>query len=392
MANARISPRDFSGLLDPAVPEPLSVYVVLPRHQTNGENLSDRPPTDTEPAPRFQLATREVADLYDPAAEPGDVAFMEYNLELLFDREDRFAHVAQTHELTKVAELGPSPTGTGASLIDDYVPPCVSVRGTPLNRWLQEVRDLIAAKIQSEDFVVTKRQRANDAAGSRDLLHLLILQTLNRYLPLLQHHLDPVVIHPLEAYALLRQLIGELSTFSEDFTVFGGTPGRDAATGLPPYDHEDLRGCFQPAFRAVRRLIEDLVSGTGLAIRLDYDGQYFAAKVPQEFFVAGDRYYLMIESSLPGDELVALLQQTGKIGSRENMPQLRQAALFGLRIQRLTVPPRELPRRDERFSYFAIDTASPHWGAIRSAGDIAVFGRLHPDETAIKLLAVRPDS
>ena len=391
-ANARISPRDFGGLLDPADSEPLSVYVGLPRYQTSGSNLIDRSPDESEHPPRFQLATREVADLYDAAAEPGDVAFMEYSLELVFDREDRFAHAAQSHELTKLAELGPAPSGTGAMLIEDYVPPCLSIRGTPLNRWLQEARDLIAAKVQSEDFVVTKRQRANDAAGSRDLLQLLMLQTLNRYLPLLQHHLEPAVIHPLDAYGLLRQLVGDLSTFSEDVTVFGGPPGRDASTGLPPYDHEDLRGCFQPAFRAVRRLVEDLISGTGRAIRLDYDGEYYAAKVPQEFFAAGDHYYLMIESSLQGDELVSLLQQTGKIGSRENMPQLRRAALFGLRIQRLAVPPRELPRRDERVSYFSIDTASSHWSAIRGAGDIAVFGRLNPDETAIKLLAVRPDS
>jgi type VI secretion system ImpJ/VasE family protein len=390
-ANARISPRDLGGLLDPALAEPLSVYLALPRYQTSGDNLIDRTPDESEHPPRFQLAKREVADLYASAAEPGEVAFMDYSLELLFDREDRFAHAGQTHELTKIAELRPSPAGTGAVLIDDYVPPCISIRGTPLNRWLQEARDLIAAKVQSEDFVVTKRQRANDAAGSRDLLHLVVLQTLNRYLPLLQHHLEAGVAHPFETYALLRQMIGELSTFSEDVTVFGGTQGREA-TGLPPYDHEDLRRCFQPAFRTVRRLIEDLVSGTGPVIRLDYDGEYFAAKVPEEFFAAGDRYYLMIDSSLRGEELVALLQQTGKIGSRDNMPQLRRAALFGLRIQRLPVPPRELPQRDERLSYFSIDTSSPHWGAIRSAGDIAVFGRLNPDETAIKLLAVRPDS
>ena len=390
--NARLAARNFRDLIDPAVKTPLSAYLALPGLRPDGANLSERTAADGEPPIRYRLARREVADLYDGEQEPGDVAFMDYNLELLFASEDRFAHVAQSHELIKLAELVPSPAGSGAVLVDDYLPPCLTLRQAPLRRWLQAVRDLLAGKVQSEDFAVTKRSRTRGGAGGQDLLRLIMLQTLNRHLPVLQHHLEAAVLHPFEAYALLRHMIGDLSTFSEEITVFGGMVGQEASGQLPAYDHEDLRACFQPALRALRLLIEDLVPGAALAIRLDFDGEYFAADVPRDFIDDAGRYFLMIESALGGQELVSLLQETGKISSRDNIPELRRRALFGLRIEHLTSPPPELPRRGEGCLYFRIDTHSPHWSAIRTAGDIAVFGRLDPKETAVRLLAVRPET
>jgi len=388
--NAIIRPRSFEGQLEAGAMRPLSVHLALPRYRTRESNLGDdeggqgagRPP-------RFHLATRAVADLFDPAEEPGEIAFLDYNLKIVFDRDDSFAQAVQHYDMIKLAELVPAPDGSGAVLVDDYIPPCLSLDASPtLRRLLQTVRDLLLSRAQGDEFAVVKGRRPS---GSQELGRLVVLQTLNRWVPVLQHHLEVSSLHPFESYALLRSLIGELSTFSEAVDVLGGTVG-DPETRLSAYNHDDLRGCFQPAVRTVRRLMEELGAGPEHAVRLEFDGEYFAAAVPRDFFEgAYNRYYLVIESSLSGKDLVALLQQTGKISTRANMPQLRRAALFGLRIDYLPAPPEELPQRGGRLSYFAIDTQSQHWAAIKNAGDIAVLGQLDPNDTTIKLIVVRPE-
>jgi type VI secretion system protein ImpJ len=393
-ANARLAPRSFEGLIDPAAKTQLSVYVALPRYRPQQSNLTDAPGEATGGRrTRYRLVNRPMPDLFDETMEPRDVGFLEYDLEILFDAEDAFAQADQSHELVKLAELAPAPTGAGAALVGDYIPPCLSISSSPqLLNWLKGLRDLLTAKVQSDDFVLAKR-RVGAAGAGRELLRLLVLQTLSRYAPLFHHHLSAADLHPYEAYGLLRQIIGDVSVFSEEVSALGGATGREFETRLPPYRHDDLRSCFRPAVRILSRLLDELVAGPEQAVRLEFDGEYFAASIPRDF-LAGERsrYYLMIESALQVGQLVPLLQQTGKISTRENMPQLRRAALFGLRIEHLSAPPAELPQRGPRVSYFAVDAQSPHWGAIRNAGDIAVFGQLDPKETAIKLLVVRPES
>ncbi len=79
-----------------------------------------------------------------------------------------------------------------------------------------------------------KRDRGIHTAefGSRDMVYLLALRSLNRYIPQL-FHLSESTGHPWTVYGLLRQLIGELSSFSEQFTVSGDTV--DGSSELPKY-------------------------------------------------------------------------------------------------------------------------------------------------------------
>ncbi|HET6521875.1 MAG TPA: type VI secretion system baseplate subunit TssK [Geminicoccaceae bacterium] len=394
--NARIEPRSFQGLIDPTG-APLSAYLALPRYRPGEANLSDGAPgagANAGRPPRYRLDPRPVPDLFADDPTPDEVGFLDYNLAVVFDREEAFDQADQIYELVKVAELAPAPGGTGAVLVDDYIPPCLTVAAAPsLYRLLQGLRDLMTAK--GYEFAALKSRlglRAT-ASGGADLLRMLTLLTLNRYIPPLHHHLEVGDVHPQDAYGLLRQIIGELSTFSEEVTVLGEEAGpAGAVRRLPGYRHDDLRACFRPAADLLRHLVLGLLQSPETGIRLEYDGQYFAAGLPAELFAAErGRYYLMIQSNVPGPNLSALLQRTGKISSREDMPQLRQSALVGLPIQYQPVPPPEVPQRDARSSYFAIDTGSLHWRRIRDAGNIAVFSTLRPDDTSLTLLVVRDE-
>ncbi len=389
--NAPLSPRKFEEFLDPTG-RPLSAYLALPRHQA--ASAASSPGEATPPAGatrrRYRFASQERPDLFDSDTSKTDIGFVEYNLALLFEREDSFANAGQSFELIKIAELLPATSGVGARLSTTYIPPCLTVSSSVvLLARLRGLRDFLTGK--GNEFAAIKRQLGLRATATslQDVVRLVMLQTLNRYIPLLHHCLEVGSAHPEPVYALLRQLVGELSAFSEEVSVLGAPPGdRD----IPAYDHEALWPCFDVVLTRINELVRSMTLGPEAGIRLDFDGQYFTAPLPPTVF-EGERarYYLMIESLLKGEELSAKLQQTGKISTLEDLPKLRQAALAGLKITYLPVPPEELPQRGGTYSYFSIDTSSPIWKRIREMGNIALFCPLDPNDTAIKLLVVRAE-
>ncbi|MEI6415449.1 MAG: type VI secretion system baseplate subunit TssK [Pseudomonadota bacterium] len=390
--NARLASRSFEGRLDPAG-GPLGVYLGLPRYRPRETNVAVETKAGTIPL-RYHLRRRECHDFYDAAAPAVEIDLLDHELVLLFDRDPDFPAQREAYELIKLAELIPQPTGTGVRCSHEYVPPCLTIDSSlVLNRLLKGMRDLLTAR--GQEFSAIKRQRGLRATAStiQDILRLVILQTLNRYIPLFHHHLEGGQLHPEAAYGLLRQLVGELSIFSEEVTALGENSAKEGAgSRLPPYDHENIWLCFDLAIRLIGDLVTALTSGPETGIRLIFDGEYYHALLPQNFFVGErSRFYLMIDSAMKGADLWAMLQKVGKICSREDMPRLRQSALFGLKIDYLPVPPEELPQRSSRYTYFGIDTQSPHWKRIRQVGNIAVLGPLDSKDTVMKLLVVRED-
>ena len=86
--------------------------------------------------------------------------------------------------------------------------------------------------------------------------------------------------------------------------------------------------------------------------------------------------------------MFARLSRTGKIASMDEMPRLLSAALFGLKIDLLPVPPEELPQKSPNTTYFLVDTTHPFWQMIKNGRNIAVFSDLPADSTVIKLFPV----
>jgi len=392
--NAMLTPKSFQGLLDPAG-GPLSIYLAIPRYQPGQRNLSaSAPPPAGALPPRYQLHHEDRADQFDPGQPEAAVALLEHNLVILFDREEGFAQFSQAAELLKVAELQPEAGGAGVKLSAAYIPPCLNIAasGVLYNR-LKDVRDLLTSK--GLEFAELKRQRGirATAQSAQEAIRLIMLQTLNRYIPLLHHHLEIGRLHPEPAYALLRQMVAEFSAFSEEVSALGAVPGQAAAgQSLPPYDHENLWFCFDQVIRRLKDLVLTMTTGAEAGIRLVYQDRFYQAKLDPPFFEGmRNRYYLVIDSLIRGPELWDRLQKTGKVSPIEDMPQLLKQALFGLKIDLLPVAPEEFPQRGGNNSYFQIDTNHPMWGRIREKQNIAMYCDLDPNETVIKIYVIRSD-
>ena len=109
------------------------------------------------------------------------------------------------------------------------------------------------------------------------MVYLLALRSLNRYVPLFFHVTEVQQVHPWAVYGMLRQLIGELSSFSERINVMGEL--EDGTRTLPNYDHRNLWECFSAAQALVILLLDEITAGPEYVIRLVYDGTYYAAPI-----------------------------------------------------------------------------------------------------------------
>jgi type VI secretion system protein ImpJ len=177
----------------------------------------------------------------------------------------------------------------------------------------------------------------------------------------------------------MRQLIGELSTFSESVSVLGGP--------LPAYRHDQLWECFEPALRLAKELLNELTKGPDYVVPLVFDGEYFAGALDKRFFEGSNRYYLSIKVDMPPREVLRRLTETGKICSREEMEALRKQAIPGLNVAYLENPPEELPRR-AHCSYFVIDHHSYLWKRIEQRQNLAVYCELPSPQTDMELLVI----
>ncbi|HJU11852.1 MAG TPA: type VI secretion system baseplate subunit TssK [Candidatus Binataceae bacterium] len=382
-STARLTPRSFEREFDPSG-KPLSVFLGVPRLRPGEGNLGGvdgRRDQNSGVQTRYVLEESEVPDLSAGNDHTCQIQYLVHDAKLLFDVA---AERTQEYELVKIAELIRSPDGKGGTLSNRYIPPCISVKSSlALERIIREIRELLTAKGRElGSYPVGGRQGVQLA--TRDVGQALVVQVLNRYIPLFHHYLESGRIHPESMYALMRQVVGELSTFSQTVSVLGA---RDGDEGLPHYQHTQLWPCFSMAAERIRQLLDELTTSPIGDVLLKHDGEFFSAALGPEFFDGDNRYYLAIRSPLPPDDLYKQLQNTGKITSREDMGRLQTSALFGLRIEVLQSAPEELAMR-AHYRFFLVNQSSDHWQKIRQRGNIAVYSTALPPDTEIRLLSI----
>lgn len=386
-STAKIEPRSFEQDLNPSG-APLSIYLGIKRLQVAESNLhtadgsANGEATGDRGHKRFALAETEVSDRYTGGEQTSLLHYLVHEAHILFDVP---ASRSQDYELVKIAEVQRAADGKGGVLSKRYIPPAITIRSSLLlEGMIKEIRDVLTAK--GQELAQYRRQRGQQMTdlGARDLGYLLMTQTVNRAIPLLHHHLEVGDTHPHIVYALLRQLVGELSTFSETSSVLGARPGEEV---LPPYRHDQLWPCFDLVTRRVKELLNELTTVPVGDVLLRHENEFFTADLEPPFFAGDNRYYLAIKSDLTPAQLFRLLQDTGKITSREEMPKLQKSFLFGLKIDALDTPPQELLMR-AHYRYFIIDRRSDHWQKIEQQKNIAVYCTALPPETEMRLLVI----
>ncbi len=364
--------------------KPFPVYLGLKRWNGAAENVTvvEKLENLARVTTRFVTAAdpEKVADLHS-GGPPGEVKRLYYLLKVFWENE---REQLGDYLLAPVAQL--ERAGAEISLLQRFIPPSLTLSGSEnLLKIVQEVRDQLAARSrQLEEY---KRQRGIQTAefGSRDMVYLLALRSLNRYVPLLFHYTEAQRVHPWSVYAVLRQLIGELSTFSERVNVLGETEGATGA--LPNYDHRNLWECFSCAQALIAQLLDEITAGPEYIFRLLYDGTYYATELDPAVFESRNRYYLVLKTEEDPKEILQSLATVVKMSSREYLPILIARALPGVKLEHLALPPQELPRRAHSL-YFAVDNHSDLWALVEKGRNLAVYWDSAPEDLEVELMVV----
>jgi type VI secretion system protein ImpJ len=186
-------------------------------------------------------------------------------------------------------------------------------------------------------------------------------------------------------YTLLKQLIGELSSFSEQVNVMGEMA--DGSQSVSDYDHGNLWNCFEGAGQIIIRLLDEITAGPEYAIQLMYDGTYFAAELPPAIFEGQNRFYLVFETEADQQSIQQSLEVISKLSSRESLPLLIAQSLPGVKMEYLSVTPQELPRK-ARAMYCQIDHHSDQWAKVQQGKNIALYWDTAPEDLKVELMVV----
>jgi type VI secretion system protein ImpJ len=365
--------------------KPLPVFLGLKKWNEAGENVTilDRLESFSEVATRFVTTAdpEEVKDLHSGGPK-GQVKRLYYLLKIFWGTEK-----AQLGDYLLMPIASLERAGEEVKLSERFISPCLALSSSDqLFRIVKEIRDQIAAR--SQQLEQYKRQRGIQTAefGSRDMVYLLALRSLNRYVPLLYHLTETPQVHPWVVYGTLRQLIGELSSFSERVNGLGEGL-EDGSRNLPIYDHGGLWECFSTAQGLISQLLDEITAGPEYVIRLVYDGTYYAADLNPAIFEGRNRFYLVFQTEEDPKRVLQSITTVAKLGSRERLPILIARALPAIGLEHLPVPPQELPRR-ARSIYFAVDHHSDHWDFVQKGHNIALYWDNAPEDLEAELMVV----
>ncbi len=364
--------------------KPFTVFIGLKKWNAQGENASvvQKLENLSEVTTRFVTTPHpeEVKDLHS-GGPPGQVKKLHYLLKIFWETERERLGDYVTLPLAQLERMGEE-----IRLAPKFVPPCLTISSSePLFLLIKEIRDQLASRAhQLEEY---KSQRGIQTAefGSRDMVYLLALRSLNRYVPPLFHLTEVQPVHPWPVYGLLRQLIGELSSFSERVNVMGEL--EDGTRMLPNYDHLHLWECFSAAQEMIIQLLDEITAGPEYVIRLVYDGTYYAAPLKPNIFEGRNRFYLVLKTEEDPKVVLKSIEAMAKLSAREHLPILIARALPGIGLEHLPVPPQELPRRAHSV-YFAINHHSDQWALVQKNNNLALYWDNAPEDVEVELMVV----
>ncbi len=324
----------------------------------------------------------ETSDIH-LSGPPAQIRYLDHLVKIFWEEE-----IADNGDYMFLPVLQIRLDGNEVRVVQGYIPPTIALTSSEeLLHLLKDIREQLLSRIRIfESYKLSGGIQSPDFEA-HFLPHLLVLTTLNRFLPELVHLLETPQIHPWPAYGYLRRLVGALSSFSERINVLGQL--KDGKTLLPPYDHLNLSGCFHAAHQLIEELLNEILIGGGNYLTLTRkDNALFSVEIPAEDFDPGNFFTLVIGSHAPAQEMLESFQTAAKIGGPEDIPNLVARALPGVPYRHRLAPPPGMPRRGDS-SYFKLDHNNRQWLGVRNSRTLCVYWDDAPEDTVIELVISR---
>lgn len=294
---------------------------------------------------------------------PQPIRVRRINARLLLNDDDR-----SDLEVLPLLKLVPSPgEEVGLPRRDSaYIPPCLSVGGSPVLTEL--LRDMAGQVMATRSELVPEITRGGfsvDNLRGRQFEQLIRLQTLSRFGPVLDSFRQvPGTIAPFDMYVLLRQLHGELAALQPDRDLFD----------VREYDHENAWAVFSELAQKIRSLLMGTAPPKFLKVQLDLrdDLRCVGASLTEEHFSLPNGYFLAVDKTrMDPKQLVPLVENRDQF--KVMPPSLFDKPIYGVKLEYEAYPPVELPAGGDRH-YFRLNRAESArmWSRIEQEKAVAV--------------------
>lgn len=297
----------------------------------------------------------EARDISSPDTSPASIQVSGLNLRLLTSDDDRGDYAC-----LGIARIIESRANRNIILDEAYIPTVMHCQAAvQLQGFIDEIERLLKHRADALSGRVVEAGRG----GNAEISDFLLLQVVNRYLPLLAHLRRNARLHPEVFYAKLIEIAGELATF---------TKAEKTPEAFPEYRHEDLRASFEPVMRDLRQSLSMVLDRS--AIQIPLQDRKYGVRVGSVFdrrLLVEASFCLVVRANMSAEEIRRIFPTQVKIGPVEKIRDLVNLALPGILITPLPVAPRQLPFRSGAV-YFELDRGSEFWKQLHNSGGFAI--------------------
>jgi type VI secretion system protein ImpJ len=246
------------------------------------------------------------------------------------------------------------------ALNTQFIPPILnSTVSSVLKQFLHELAGLLEKRADA----LASRMTAPGTKAVSDIADFLLLQTANRFEPVIKQLASTPLLHPQDLYNWLLMLAGDLSSFGDTRRT----------RQFSNYLHDDLTSCFEPLMIDLRKSLSLVLEQS--AIQIELLERKFGVRVAILSDTAqrkNAQFVLAVNAQLPSSVLRQKFPTQVKIGPVERIRDLVNMQLPGVAISALSVAPRQIPFHSG-WTYFELETrASELWNQLDHSGGLAV--------------------
>lgn len=365
-----LPPSRYIADLFPPTQESTTVYLALPSRREQGPNCV----LEAGHGPDHMRFTAEARSLPDDNTGRDDrsLQLARKNIHFLLESEEREGLVCLP--IARVIR-----DGSGRLLYDPrFIPPVLQISGS--ERLMMISRRLIGILDEKSAALARSHSGARAMAGfsAQEVAGFWFVHTINTSVAVLRHLCTSERGHPEQLYLELSRLAGGLCSFGLD-----SHPGT-----LPVYNHLNLGDCFQQLDEHIRSHLELVVPSNCIAVPLKQTGRYFyEGEITDQRCLDRSRWVFAIRSDIGELELISGTQRLVKICSSQLLPEVVKAALPGLPLSHLPVPPSAVAPKVES-QYFGVSRTGTHWEQIVQTRSVGIYVPGEIPSPEIELLVV----
>jgi len=333
----------------------MTVYLAAPVRQPGAPEVAFTEGPDTAQA-RYALFSFEAFDTHSDSTLSAELQVARPRLRFMLEGEDRAGFTCLP--LARITEV----QADRRVVVDErFIPSCLRISAAPpLANFIAELGGVVKQRADA----YAGRLAQPGARGVPDVAQFMLLQTLNRWQPLLAHWGDAGAVHPETLYAAIVQMAGELATFTD--------PGRRCAA-YPGYRHEDLQRSFAPVIADLRRALSSSIDENAVPITLREakHGVRIGQIGEHRNLLRTASFVLSVFADMPSEDLRRLFPSLTTIGAVEQIRELVNVRMPGIAVRPLPAAPRQIPFHAGAV-YFELDRNSPHWQQMLNSGGFAI--------------------